>query len=333
MGRENIDSCWLPTDVHYPGHELTEALARLDVTTRYLPLPIFRRDYLTALGILGLIRRRREIAHTSRPLLSSKVTAAYLATSATLAMAPIFKRNGLFVVAHIHETWGMLERRLLTPFLRSTDRIIAVSRAVARRIPRLSQIVYNGFPDIVPHAPSPPCGSDIQFLLASRWSTWKGHAELLRAWAAADTHGKKLTILGGPPKSGTGIDVRALVASLRIGDSVDIVGEVSNVNEYLAKCNVVLVPSTKPDPLPTIAIEAARAGRAVIASNIGGIPEIVEHGHTGWLLDPRSQPEWMNAISSLRVDKLESMGAAARDVYCSRFSVGRFEDELRSALR
>jgi glycosyltransferase involved in cell wall biosynthesis len=77
---------------------------------------------------------------------------------------------------------------------------------------------------------------------------------------------------------------------------------------------VVVVPSKWQEPCPTVALEAMEAGRAIVASNVGGLIDIVESGVTGQLV-PASDPEALaDALEILLKDerRLEAMGRAGR---------------------
>lgn len=59
-----------------------------------------------------------------------------------------------------------------------------------------------------------------------------------------------------------------------------------NTRDFLAKVDVMVVPSIWNDPLPRVVFEAFCAGVPVVGSRIGGIPEMIEHGRTGYLVEP-----------------------------------------------
>lgn len=70
-------------------------------------------------------------------------------------------------------------------------------------------------------------------------------------------------------------------------DQIKLLGYVDNARIYLQGFDVFLLPSLK-EGLPYALLEAGSAGLTVIASNVGGIPEIITHGETGLLIDSRS---------------------------------------------
>lgn len=80
------------------------------------------------------------------------------------------------------------------------------------------------------------------------------------------------------------------------------------------RSSIALVPSTWHEPFGIVAIEAMAAGRPIIASNIGGLANIITHQHSGLLVTPKDPLALRKAISRLLVDKAlcERLGKAAQ---------------------
>lgn len=325
---------WLPTDVPYPRRLLGKALEELGIEICYVDLPVLRRAYMNPSSILGLTSR---FVRSARLLIKSRPQTLYINTAALAPLAPVARLLGIPVVLHLHEYLHGVQKLILKPFLVFTTVIICVSNSVnsvlGDSLRRRSTTVYNGF--ILPAASPFPRSSDgrIRFLVASRWNSWKGHEVLLEAWDQLDREDVHLTILGGPPPSGEGVDVHKIVADLRRPNSVEIMGETDDVHAILRDCHVVVVPSIQPDPLPTIAIEAAAAGRVVVASDSGGLPEIVGHEVTGWLFPTGNVDRLATTISGIQKGVLHGMGLSARERYESRFDEARYRREIKSVFR
>lgn len=94
-----------------------------------------------------------------------------------------------------------------------------------------------------------------------------------------------------------------------------------------AAAQVLVVPS-RWEGFGLVAVEAMRAGRAVIASRVGGLPEVVEHGVTGLLVEPGDADALADALQSVSVDTLQAMGTAGRLRFERLFHVQRVGDEL-----
>ena len=81
------------------------------------------------------------------------------------------------------------------------------------------------------------------------------------------------------------------------------------------------------EPFGLVNLEAMTAGRAVIASNVGGVPEIVLDGQTGWLVPPEEPPALARAIGRLASScpLRQRLGAAGRE-RSKKFTWGRAVD-------
>jgi glycosyltransferase involved in cell wall biosynthesis len=93
--------------------------------------------------------------------------------------------------------------------------------------------------------------------------------------------------------------------------------------EYLAAADLVVHPSTEPDPLPNAVREAMALGKPVIASATGGIPEMVENSVDGLLVTPGAVLELAQAIRGLleSADRRSRLGQAARATAKERFDI------------
>ena len=80
------------------------------------------------------------------------------------------------------------------------------------------------------------------------------------------------------------------------------------------RCLFGLVPSIWPEPCPTVVMEAMASGRPVIASKIGGLPDLVTENETGFLVQPDDPVALKLAIIKLLSNPklLESMGKASK---------------------
>jgi phosphatidyl-myo-inositol dimannoside synthase len=148
----------------------------------------------------------------------------------------------------------------------------------------------------------------------------KGFDYLVRALAEASREDPRLRlVLVGDGSERTALADRA--ESLGVADRVDLVGAVAHadVHEYLAAADVVVVPSIHfeglVDGLPNVALEAMAAGKPLVATRVGGLPELVNDGRNGLLIEEKSAPELASAILGLAGDAglRARLGAGARD--------------------
>jgi glycosyltransferase involved in cell wall biosynthesis len=124
--------------------------------------------------------------------------------------------------------------------------------------------------------------------------------------------------------------LRQRTEALGLSGVVRFLGRVTPVAAAIERVPVVVVPSLG-EGFGMVALEAMERGRAVIASDVGGLPEIVVHGETG-LIVPKADPD---ALAAAIVDLVGNpvsaavMGAAGRERACAVFSQERCTTSTR----
>jgi glycosyltransferase involved in cell wall biosynthesis len=111
-------------------------------------------------------------------------------------------------------------------------------------------------------------------------------------------------------------------------------GRRDNVQDYMAAMDICVVPSVE-EPLGLVAVEAQAAGVPVIATRVGGLPEIVADGETGLLVPPRDPAAIAHAVLRLRNDpELRSrLVAAGRESARAKFDPELLTEEVIRAYR
>lgn len=140
-----------------------------------------------------------------------------------------------------------------------------------------------------------------------------------------------------------GPDTHALVAGAAVladdaaaqwprnATSVGWVGP-GELETLFAQAELLVVPS-RWEGFGLVAAEAMRSGLPVVASRVGGLTEVVEHGITGLLVEPNSPEALTQAIGNLSADDLARMGRAGRDRVQTLFSMPRLHRELCGVYR
>lgn len=194
------------------------------------------------------------------------------------------------------------------------------------------ETVYNATPE------PPTLSSDI-----TRASLGIRGDSLVVLYAGRLINGKGLdTLLHGAarvPKAhvvllGEG-DARAALESLAqsLGARTYFSGFVASPAPYYALADLIVLPSHM-EALPMSLLEAMAHGKAVIASNVGGIPEVVTDGETGILVEPGDVNGFMQALVSLKdPDRRHIMGRNARARWQEHFTLDLFAERLMRAYR
>ncbi|MHB8787520.1 MAG: glycosyltransferase family 4 protein [Thauera sp.] len=118
------------------------------------------------------------------------------------------------------------------------------------------------------------------------------------------------------------------------GDArIRYIGYVDRVENVYASSDIVVVPSRWQEPLGLIAIEAAACGKPVVATRVGGLPEVIKDGQTGLLVEPQAPEQLAARVMRLANDAAlrYNMGGAGRrhaESFYSKQPVRDFEDVL-----
>ncbi len=204
------------------------------------------------------------------------------------------------------------------------DALVAVSQAVAAtarlnqyRVPLSS--IHNGINDIsCIKTPS----KRIRMGFLGMYAAWKGKG-IIADWIESLLHLDEVQwCLYGC--SLPNVERKFTRLAEQHPDHVKMKG-VCMVKEIFSEIDVLVHASTQFDPLPTVLIEASRAGIPCVASRLGGTPEIVIDGQTGFLFDPSLPSSGLVALKRLVSDASlrSAMGLAARQRYEGHFQAGR----------
>jgi glycosyltransferase involved in cell wall biosynthesis len=256
------------------------------------------------------------------------------------------------VVAHEH-TWsyeGQPARRLLDRHLisRWADVLLAVSREDRRRMRDVEGIplcrtryLPNGIPPL-PHSarndvrsefgigPDAPVVGTVSVLRHQ-----KGLDVLLRAAAILVRDFPALRVLiagGGPDKE----SLRALAQRLDLSDVVDFLGLRTDVPDVLAALDVA-VSSSRFEGSPLAIMEYMAGGKPIVATRVGGVPDLIEDGKSGVLVEPDDPAALAAGIAKLLgdADYARELAARAHERQQARFDIDvmvRRVEDLYEAL-
>jgi L-malate glycosyltransferase len=129
----------------------------------------------------------------------------------------------------------------------------------------------------------------------------------------------EFVVIGSGPMSGD-LQRRAAAGEAR----VVLTGLMPNAGTLMAAIDVLVCPSDS-EGTPRVVIEAMLAGIAVVASDVGGVPDLIHHGHTGILVRPDSPVDVATAVSGLLHSEAhaDSIGKCARAFATERFTAER----------
>jgi glycosyltransferase involved in cell wall biosynthesis len=234
-----------------------------------------------------------------------------------------------FQVADLPAKWRVL-RWLQGAYLRSCDRVIVPSRFLAGIVsgwgvtPSRIAVVMNSAESLAAAA-DPPIRHDI--VTVARLGPWKGVAPLI---AIAARRGWRLLVIGdGPLRDELQRTADSLGAAATFAGSVPQ----AEVAELMRSARVFVLNSTY-EGLPHIVLEAKQAGLPVVATAVGGTPEVIEDGTDG-ILVPAGRDEALEAAVAGLLDDPErarALVAAGLSQIAARFSVEAMVDATERVL-
>ncbi len=180
--------------------------------------------------------------------------------------------------------------------------------------------------------------SSPQVLFAGVLTPIKGTHHLIRAFAAASSNypSAELIIVGRAENRGYVDELDRLVKQLNLTSRVRFIGEVSQseLARLMAEADLFVLPSLS-EGLGRVIFEAMASGKPVISSKVGGIPDIVEDGVTGFLVPPGDEEGLAERLNWAlgHPEKLKDMGLQARARVSSIFSTQRYVDSYRQLFQ
>lgn len=188
--------------------------------------------------------------------------------------------------------WSISE----TLFNSAASRTLWIQKLGVKTIP--GKVVYLGTesPDLTlpDDYPPKPVGT-VDFLCVARFAPWKGQLNLVRAWAllqgrqpdnltaSSPLPNARLILVGDGPCLDT---VRQEAEHAGLGTTVVFMGARPHASGYFNGADVGVLLSSEPEAFGLSLLEAMSRGKPILASRIGGIPEIVVDGETGLLVEP-----------------------------------------------
>ena len=296
------------------------------VSLRNVRRAVGPRDVLGLVELIRLIRSERPAivhAHSSKAGILARIAAAVCGTPCRVFTAHgwAFKadagwKSKLFLWAD----------RLVAPL---TSTVICVSETerrvgTAARTCRADRaVVIPNAVDARLYAPAPRADRSRPLLVSvGRLKSPKDFHTLLNALGRLQGVDYDALIVGDGPERP---ELAALVDQLGLGERVRLCGERDDIPELLGRADCFVLAS-RSEGLPMSILEAMAAGLPVVASDVGGVAELVVDGATGLLVAPHDATSLAEALRRVLVDVdlRTRLGAAGRRRVEERFGIERF---------
>ncbi|GGJ14875.1 glycosyltransferase family 4 protein [Neoroseomonas lacus] len=268
------------------------------------------------------------------------------------------RRTGARFVTTYHGTYneGFPGKRLYNSVMARGDRVIAISRFIAAVVrdrhgvsdDRL-RIIPRGIDErrFDPAVVSPDRVAALRaawgvepgrpvVMLPARVTRWKGQGVLVEAMARLPGDAQALLVGDAGAKPVFEGELRARIAELGLIRRVRLVGHAADVPAALLLADVVVHASTDPEAFGRTVIEAQAMERCVIASDLGGPTETVEHGVTGWRVppgDPTALAEAIGRVLAMAPAERAAAGSRARSAVLAGYTTARMQAATLAVYR
>jgi glycosyltransferase involved in cell wall biosynthesis len=346
LSKEQVDSS--------PTHE------NGSVRTYALPLPRPKRGRSIGSYLRDLVETARGARRLASIIRRERVSLVHVNEILDVYGGIAARMAGVPCVWHVRadiSSWPFALRMVLPRIVAGlSSEIIAVSASVEEEVFRLQgvdtpkvSVIHDPGPDPAAFRPGLNGAAFRRELglgdragvvvLVAKMVEPKGHEVLIRAVPnvlASFPHAHFVIVGGeleGPHHRRYAARVQRLPNELGIGSAVTFTGYRSDIPQIMAAADIVTHCSTHPDPFPGVVLQGMALGKAVVASDIGGPREQIDHGRSGILVAPGDSAALADAISDLLGDtaKRVSLGRVAATRVRERFTSDRFYRRLSEA--
>jgi len=216
------------------------------------------------------------------------------------------------------DRWG---QRFMERLVVNAESIRDVQIRRERIDPKKMRVIPNGIDSDHFRNEPVPTSPPYRIVTIARFDPVKGHEDLLEAVARVAAHRTDVSfswVGDGPTRK----DLESKARSRQL--PISFPGAVEDVRSHLLAAHLFVLPSLQ-EGMPGSILEAMACGRGVVATRVGGVPQMVVDGETGRLVNP-GQPESLARIllECLESKTLESMGRAGRMRVQAKFSIEAF---------
>ncbi len=170
--------------------------------------------------------------------------------------------------------------------------------------------------------------------IAAALRSWKGHLHIVRAMSEVIRHFPKARLLAageGDLRKG----IMELTAELGLQNSVILAGHREDIPEIIAAFDVSVMASYASEGIPQFAIQSMAAGKPIVGTETGGIPEVVKDGINGYIVPPKNPEALAGAIIKLlsNPEKAREMGLAGRQMALFNHTKEKMLDDTEALYR
>lgn len=194
--------------------------------------------------------------------------------------------------------------------------------------------IYNGF-NPVNHLDKVINRPSIVIGCIGQIGEWKGQEDLIEALGIlADTGTSFHCLIAGTGDHQYVSFLKDKADQLGIGQFVEFIGYISQIEQFYSNIDICVVPSRFDEPFGNVAAEAGLYGLPCIVTDRGGLPEVVEHGQTGYIVPAHSPKQIYTYLETLINDPIgrRAMGKEAQKYILKEFSIVKMIDNYKNHL-
>lgn len=255
----------------------------------------------------------------------------------SLICPPVFAMAGIKVIISrrdmgywytpVYKWWLRMNSALIAGAIVNSEAVATVTKSEEWISPKKVHVIYNGYNLTLDNNVSIPAeiadwreqGAIIAIIVANirpikRMQDAVAALGRLKERAPA----LRLVVIG----DGNAAELESQARALEVGDKIRFLGRRSNPVDYIRFCDLGMLCSES-EGLSNSIIEYLHCGKPVVCSRVGGNPELVTHGETGFCYEAGNVPALADALAELvtSVDKRKQMSDNALEGVKSRFSV------------
>lgn len=310
---------------------LVEKMQENNIKVEIVPYPILRRKYFNIKGIINYLfdylKYSKVLVKKSKEY---EIDIVHVNTIAVLEGIYLKKKLNKRLIWHIHE---ILEKpKFIASFLaklvaKYSDEVIVVSKAVKENLKKYAnfkdkiKIIYNGVNNekFNPNNETNYLKKEFKIPndavvigMIGRINSWKGQKDFIDATSnILDKYNNAYAIMVGGVFEGQEWRIEELKEYIKNKNNANRIilenfrEDSNNIHNLF---DIFVLPSTEPDPLPTVVLEAMATAKPIVGYRHGGICEMVKEGYNGLLAEPKNIQELSNKIEEMLLQDYKVIG-------------------------
>lgn len=305
---------------------LVEKLRENNIWVEVIEYPILRRKYFNPKGIINYGKDYLKYSAKVNEIVKEKgIDIIHTNTAAVLEGIYIKQKTNLPLIWHIHEI--IVKPKFMHKFLskviaKNADEVITVSNAVKHHLESTGyfkkevKVIYNGVDNQIfsPNNESDYIRDEFNIPkdakivgMIGRVNAWKGQKDFLNAIEVVlEKHHNVYAMLVGGVFEGEEwrIDeLKEIIKNMKNKDRIVFSDYRRDTKNIYSLYDIFVLPSTNPDPLPTVVLESMASGKPVVGYRHGGICEMVKDGYNGLLATIGDINDLANKIDKIICDE------------------------------